>query len=134
MTTGLALETARLDEYLARVFGEPVKVLALRSLGGDAAEDPKGFGYGVPFEVECLVGGAPRSFVVSRTRVTQGFGHDYPADRAWQGLCGHARYNSFPRHVRSVDVGCVRESGSVVSVADATEFFQLVEKAEGTLY
>jgi hypothetical protein len=33
MTTGLALGAARLDEYLARVFGEPVTVLALRSLG-----------------------------------------------------------------------------------------------------
>jgi Ser/Thr protein kinase RdoA (MazF antagonist) len=131
------IHRSALTSYLAAILGGPVEVLALRPLKGtdaDAEEDPKGFGYGVPFEVECLVAGAPRRFVVSRTRVTQGFGHDYPADRAWQALYGHAAYNSFPRHVRSVDVGCVRESGAVVSVADATEFFQLVEKAEGTLY
>jgi len=124
---------AALSAYLASVFAGPVEVLGLRPLGGPDAEgrDPKGFGYGVPFEIECLVGGTLRTFVVSRTRVARGFGHDYPADRAWQSLYGHAAYNSFPRHVRSVDVGCVRGSGALISVADATEFFQLVEKAEG---
>jgi Ser/Thr protein kinase RdoA (MazF antagonist) len=126
-----------LTSYLAGVLRGPVEVLTLRPLKdtpAEAEDDPKRFGYGVPFEVECLVAGSPRSYVVSRTRVAQGFGHDYPADRAWQSLYGHAAYNSFPRHVRSVDVGCVRESGALVSVADATEFFQLVEKAEGKLY
>ena len=131
------IERAALARYLDDVLGGPVEVLALRPLkdaSDRAAADPKGFGYGVPFEVECLVGGHPRAFVVSRTRVAKGFGHDYPADRAWQALYAHTAYNGFPRHVRSVDVGCVRESGALVSVADASEFFQLVEKAEGALY
>jgi Ser/Thr protein kinase RdoA (MazF antagonist) len=125
-----------LSRYLASVLGTAVDVLALRSLTDEqhSADDPKGFGYGVPFEVECLADGVVRSFVVARTRPAQGFGHDYPADRAWQALYGHGAYNSFPRHVRSVDVGVVRESGELVSVGDATEFFQLVEKADGTLY
>src|SRR4030095_9592570 len=100
--------------------------------GTGDADDPKGFGYGVPFEVECAVGGARRLLVVSRTRPAQGFGHDYPADRAWQAIYGHAAYNSFPRHARSLDVGLVRDSGELVSVAGATEFFQLVEKVEGS--
>ena len=130
----LALDTARLDQYLAGVFNQPVTVLALRSLGGAVIDDPKGFGYGVPFEVDCEVGGRRRALVVSRTRPAQGFGHDYPADRAWQALYGHAAYNGFPRHVRSVDVGFVRAGGAMVSVADAVDFFQLVEKAAGHLY
>ena len=127
---------AALASYLASVFTEPVEVLGLRPLGGPDAsgKDPKGFGYGVPFEVECVVGGTVRSLVVARTRVTQGFGHDYPADRAWQALYGHVAYNSFPGHVRSLDVGFARPSGALVSAGDATEFFQLVEKAEGKLY
>jgi hypothetical protein len=53
----LALDTARLDEYLARLFGEPVEMVALRSLGGEVIDDPKGFGYGKPFEIECRVAG-----------------------------------------------------------------------------
>jgi hypothetical protein len=130
------IEREALATYLAGVFRSPVEVLALRRLKGGPGEreDPKGFGYGVPFEIECVIDGEPRCFVVSRTRPVQGFGHDYPADRAWQAIFGHTAYNSFPRHVRSVDVGLVRSSGALVSAADAAEFFQLVEKAEGQLY
>ena len=125
-----------LARYLAGVFSSPVEILALRPLGDKAggADDPKGFGYGVPFEVECVVQGRPRALVVSRTRPAQGFGHDYPADRAWQALYAHTAYNGFPRHARSLDVGIVRPSGELASVADASEFFQLVEKVDGTLY
>jgi hypothetical protein len=124
-----------LADYLAQILGARVEILALRPLtGGGALEDPKGFGYGVPFEVECAVGGAPRALVLSRTRPAQGFGHDYPADRAWQALYGHHAYNSFPRHVRSLDVGVIHQSGVLSSVADAMEHFQLVEKATGSLY
>lgn len=127
---------AGLADYLAGVFEGPVEILNLRPLGRPDTErkDPKGFGYGVPFEIECVVKGSVRNLVMSRTRVTQGFGHDYPADRAWQALYGHTAYNSFPSHVRSLDVGFARTSGALVSAADATEFFQLVEKAEGRLY
>jgi hypothetical protein len=122
--------------YLANLFSGNVEVLAVHPLkGGEpAADDPKDFGYGVPLEVQCLVDGRRRTFVISRTRPAQGFGHDYPADRAWQALYGHHAYNSFPRHVRSVDVGFVGAGGDLVSAADAVEFFQLVEKAEGALY
>ena len=130
-----AVNMTAMGEYLSVTLGATVEIVAFRRLGeADTATDPKHFGYGVPFEVECRVDGITRKFVVSRTRPAQGFGHDYPADRAWQALYGHAAYNSFPRHVRSVDVGFVRRSGELVSAADATDFFQLVEKAEGTLY
>jgi hypothetical protein len=115
----VALDAERLDEYLARLFGAPVEVVARRPLGGKAVDDPKALGYGTPFEVECRVEGRTRKVVVSRTRPAQGFGHDYPADRAWQALYGHDAYNNFPRHVRSLDVGFVRASGEMVSAADA---------------
>ncbi len=123
-----------LGHYLERALGSPVSLLAVRPLTGDGGDDPKAFGYGVPFEVECVVAGQRRAFVVSRTRPAQGFGHDYPADRAWQALYAHEAYNSFPGHVRSVDVGVVRATGELDSVGDVVEFFQLVDKAEGRLY
>ena len=126
-----------LARYLSRILHAEVEVLGVRALGTKddrAQSDPKGFGYGVPFEVQCRIGDAPRSFVVARTRPARGFGHDYPADRAWQALYAHSAYNSFPRHARSFDVGIVRDSGELVSVADVTEFFQLVEKVDGALY
>jgi Phosphotransferase enzyme family len=127
---------AALADYLSGVLAEPVEIVGVRRLGApaDGAKDPKGFGYGVPLEVECRVNGSARSLVLARTRVAQGFGHDYPADRAWQALFGHVAYNSFPAHVRSLDVGFARKSGALVSAGDAVEFFQLVEKAAGRLY
>lgn len=123
------------QRYLRATFGPGVDVVAMRRLGDDGEGlDPKAFGYGVPVEIECVIDGRKRRFVLSRTRPARGFGHDYPADRAWQALYGHEAYNSFPRHVRSADVGFVRGSSELVSAADATDFFQLVEKADGALY
>jgi Ser/Thr protein kinase RdoA (MazF antagonist) len=131
-----AMSREAVTRYLENVFGARVEVLSLRPLesSDDGLDDPKGFGYGIPFEIECTVGGAARSLVMSRTRPARGFGHDYPADRAWQAIYGHDAYNTFPRHARSLDVGVLRESGELASVADAAEFFQLVEKVDGTLY
>ena len=130
------MDQEALREYLAGVLGERVEIVAVRPLGGRDTDgkDPKGLGYGVPLEVECRVGGDVRRLVVARTRVAQGFGHEYPADRAWQAIYGHEAYNGFPAHVRSLDVGFARRSGALVSAGDAVEFFQLVEKADGRLY
>jgi Ser/Thr protein kinase RdoA (MazF antagonist) len=134
--SGPGIGRAALEAYLARVLGERVDLEAVRPLGtpGVEAGDPKSFGYGVPLEVTCRVADGRRALVVSRTRPVQGFGHDYPADRAWQALFAHAAYNTFPRHARSLDVGVVGGDGELRSVGDATEFFQLVEKIPGTPY
>src|SRR3970040_846108 len=130
------IESRGLVAYLARVFRRPVELLGVRPLKDNLGEgsNPKAFGYGVPLEVECLIGGEPRQFVLSRTRPEEGFGHEYPADRAWAALWGHAAFNALPRHVRSLDVGFVRAGGELVSAGDSAEFFQLVEEAEGTPY
>jgi len=135
-TAAPGIETGALARYLAGLVGGDVRIVAVRRLGepGGEARDPKVFGYGVPLEVECAVNGVPQSLVVSRTRPAHGFGHDYPADRAWQALYAHTAYNGFPRHARSLDVGFVREGGELVSAGDATEFFQVVEKVEGAPY
>ena len=65
------IEREALARYLAGVFHARVEILALQPLkaAADGDADPKGFGYGVPFEVERVVGGAPRSLVVSRTKL-----------------------------------------------------------------
>ncbi len=129
-------ERRELESYLARVLGASVEVLAIHPLKGPLGEegDPKGFGYGAPLEVECLVNDDPKSFVLARTRPECGFGHDYPADLTWQAVWAHSAYNTLPRHVRSLDVGFMRTNGELVPAGDATEFFQLVEKAEGNPY
>src|SRR5262245_26668497 len=130
-----ALQPAGLARYLAGVLGAHVEVLALRPLGSldGEGDDPKALGYGTPLEVECTVDGSPRHLVLSRTRPTQGFGHDYPADRAWHALYGHPAYNSFPRHARRLDVGFARAGAELASAADASASVQVVEKVPARL-
>ena len=129
-----AMLASAVAPYLQQVLGAPVTEVSVRPLGGDDGADVKGFGYGGPLEVRCRVGATTHALVIARTRPVAGFGHDYPADRAWQALFSHPAYNSFPRHARSLDVGCTVASGQMVSLGDAVEFFQLVEKVEGRLY
>lgn len=123
-----------LQRYLGGLFQRPVAVLDVRPLGDEGGGDVKEYGYGVPLAVRCRIGDETRELVVARTRPTAGFGHDYPADRAWQALFSHDAYNGFPRHAASVDVGCVLRSGELVSLRNGVEYFQLVEKIEGRLY
>ncbi len=124
-----------LQRYIEAILDRRVRLLDVAPLATSGpGGDLKAFGYGAPLRVDCHVDGAPRSFVLAQLRPEQGFGHDYPADRAWNALWGHGAYNGFPRHVRSYDVGFCRGSGELVSAGDAVEFFQLVELAEGEPY
>ena len=128
------MDIAALASYLTGLLQRRVEILDITGLGEANAGDVKAFGYGVPFAVRCRVGDETRELVIARTKPVQGFGHDYPADRAWQALYAHLAYNDFPRHVKSVDVGFRRASGELVSAGDATEFFQVVEMAAGAPY
>ena len=125
---------AALAAYLASVFAGPVEVLGLRPLGGPDAEgrDPKGFGYGVPFEVECVVSGTVRSLVVARTRAVAGLRPRLPGGPGVAGPLRPPRLQQLSRLTSAASTwASCSESGALVSAGDATEFFQLVEKAEG---
>jgi hypothetical protein len=53
---------------------------------------------------------------------------------AWQALYGHHAYNSFPRHVRSMDVGFVHAGGDIVSAAWFTARLDEALKTAGPRY
>src|SRR4051794_19983850 len=101
---------AAVADYLQQVLGAPVTEVSVRPLAGSDGDDVKSFGYGGPLSVRCRIAGKDGELVIARTRPVSGFGHDYPADRAWQALFSHGAYNTFPRHARSIDVGCLRGS------------------------
>lgn len=80
-----SISMATMADYLGTTLRAMVDVVALRPLGtSDTPTDPKQFGYGVPFEVECLVDGVTRRFVVSAWQ-----NHFDPEDLSW--LCGDDR-------------------------------------------
>ena len=117
-------------------FEGPVGVLGLRPLGGpDARAGSEGL----------RLRGALRGRVRRRTAPSGAWWWPEPgrprASATTTRRTGRGRLSTatgpttaFPAHVRSLDVGFARASGALVSAGDATEFFQLVEKAEGELY
>jgi len=126
-----------LREYLSSLYGCEVEILGVWRLGGERAkgvEDLKGFGYGIPYVIEFRVEGEVKRVVLETMR-PNGFGHDFPADRAQVLLWQHSAFNKLKGHVRSVDVGAFTVDGKKLkSLGDAGEFFILTEFVEGIPY
>jgi hypothetical protein len=126
-----------LHRYLASLYGEGVVVRGAWRLGGQKPRghiDLKGFGYGFPYVIEFALGGEVKRAVLETVR-PEGFGHDYPSDRAQILLWQHSAFGKLPRHVRSLDVGAfVPRSKSLTSLGDCGEFFILTEFVDGRLY
>jgi hypothetical protein len=140
------LRRQALARYLESVLGGSVEVLGLRPLGvpepsAAAREsdvlrtgDLKAYGYGRPIQIDLLLNGSPRSFVLSTMRGGSGFGHDHFADRAGELIWAHDAYGKLARHVKSLDAGFITREGKLRSAGDAEEYFILMEKVEGTAY
>lgn len=134
----LKLSVKRLEEYLCSVYKKPAKVSRFFPLGVEeevkAGRDLKGFGYGVPYVIEFIVGGEAKRIVLETMR-SEGFGHDHFSDRSKILLWQHSTFNKLPRHVRSVDVGAFTADGEgLKSLGDCGEFFIVTEFVDGRLY
>lgn len=128
------LKKRQLEQYLRQRFGPGTELLSYGRIGQESSEsDLKGFGYGKPIRVAYRSGGQVRSVVLS-TMSPGPFGHEHPADRAQAMLMDYDTYGKLPRHVRSVDVGAFAGDGSLFSVAQAREFFVLIEWVKGDSY
>ncbi len=123
---------AAVEAYLQRVHGRPVRAVRITPLGGGRQGD-KGYGYGIPLRVDYELDGAPRRAVIESVRPGP-FGHEHMADRAQLLLWAHHAFGALPRHVASLDVGAVRESGELVPLGNAEELFMLAEFVEGHEY
>jgi hypothetical protein len=123
---------AAIQAYLGAVFGRPVGAVRVTPLGGGRQGD-KGYGYGIPLRIDYEIDGEARRGVVESVRPGP-FGHEHMADRAQQLLWAHDAFARLPRHVRSLDVGAVRESGELVPLGNAEELFMLAEFIDGREY
>ena len=98
--------------------------------------DIKKLGSGVQgsgFLIEMQTPEGEKSYVV-KTLLAEGFGHDYPSDRAAVFLLDFDEYRNLPRHVKAVDVLAEMEDGSVKAVGGGIEYYLLMEKVEGRDY
>ena len=125
------MKPRKLESYLTGLFGRKVTFISLRKLG-------EGF-HNAGFLLSFKVGKRRRNLVMRIVRGDTGWGHDYLGDRAAVLLLQHRLFNTAPRGTccRSIDVAALSQSGDIVSVGDALEFFDLVEEVtdrQGTPY
>lgn len=88
---------------------------------------------GSGFLVRLRTSEGEQTYVV-KTLISEGFGHDYPSDRAGVFLLDLEEYNNLPGHVKALDVLAEMEDASVKSVGGGIEYYLLMEKAEGRDY
>ncbi len=93
----------------------------------------KQYGYGRPLRVD-FRSAEGRHTVVLRTARPDIFGHDRLSDRAQVMILSHQTFNEIPRHIRSLDVGAISRDGSLISLAEAEEFYLITDYVPGTLY
>ena len=74
-----------------------------------------------------------RSYVV-KSLLSEGFGHDYPSDRAAVFLQDLDEYGNLPNHVKAVDVLAEMEDGTVKSIGGGKEYYLMMEKVKGRDY
>ncbi len=124
----LRVNDSEMKKYLSRLYNVSVRLLDFRKLG-------EGF-HNAGFLLKFLAGVEEKRLVMRVVRGDTGWGHDYLGDRASVLLLQHHLFNAAPKGTccRSIDVACVTKDGSVVSVGDSVEFFNLVEEAEGRPY
>jgi len=120
-----------MEEYLTKLFNSQTRLIGLRKLG-------EGF-HNAGFLVIVEVGGTERRIVMRIVRGDTGWGHDYLGDRCAVLLLQHRLFNTCPEGTccRSFDVAGIRRDGSIASIGDTVEFFNLVEEiteAEGKPY
>ena len=127
------LKKESLQEYLCQLYQSPVEVIEVTQIGSKESTDMKSYGYGKPLLVRFLIHDKPGT-VVLETMAENSFGHDHFSDRAQNLLWANSVFNKMPKHVRSIDVGAITSTGSLLSAGSAEEFFLLTEFVEGETY
>ena len=88
---------------------------------------------GAGFLIEITTSEGLRSYVI-KSLIPEGFGHDYPSDRAAVFLLDLDEYKNLPRHVKALDVLAELPDGSVKSIGGGREYYLLMERGEGRHY
>lgn len=89
--------------------------------------------HGAGFLIEIIKKKGTESYVV-KTLMPEGFGHEYPSDRAGIFLLDLDEFNNLSKHVKAVDVLSELKDGSIKSIGGGKEYYLLMEKGEGRHY
>ncbi len=116
------------------------RLVSVRPFGIDDAVERdsvtlKGTGYGIPLRLDIVLRDGSEETLVFHTAKPDAFGHDRRADRAADMLLAFDRFGQIPHHVPALDVGAMsRDGASLVSLADAGDFYLVTGYAPGHVY
>jgi len=122
----IEIDKNNLKNYLSSVFGSEIKIKNIQKLG-------EGF-HGMGFSIDTIDKTGKEKRYILKTLRGEGFGQDYPADRASVLIRALMDYNILPRHVKAVDVGSVQEDEKLLSIQKPKDFFIILEEAKGKDY
>ncbi len=126
MVRMMEIDKEALKGYLSRVFSSDVIVTSIEKLGA-------GF-HGEGFLIKTKDKENQEKRYILKTLIGQGFGHDYPSDRANVMIRSLLDYKLLPGHIKAIDVGSIQDDGSFLSVGKPKDFFIILEEAKGTEY
>ncbi len=115
-----------LKKYLSDVFGSEIKIKDIQKLG-------EGF-HGLGFSIDTIDKNNNEKRYILKTLRGEGFGQDYPADRASVLIRALMDYNSLPRHVKAINVGSIQNDGKALSIGNPNDFFIILEEGKGEDY
>lgn len=124
-----------LRDHLARLYPRH-RVASIAALGKDVTTDAteKAAGYGTSLRISLVAEHEPPRELVFRVASSNEFGHDRPSDRAAAALLAYRDFAAVPDHVLPLDVGAIRDDGTLVSLRDCGEHYLIASYAPGTLY
>ncbi len=114
-----------IQKYIEKKENKQIKITAYQKLGSGW----HGTGYKIAYNID-----GEEKIVILRTLKPAGFSHDYKSDRAKVFILQHTLSKNIPNHIKSLDVGGYNKDGSLVSLGNCEEFFQIVEIAKGREY
>jgi hypothetical protein len=120
------IDENRLKDYLSKIFSSDILIKKIEKLG-------EGF-HGVGFSIDTVNKNGEEKRYFLKNLHEQGFGHEYPADRANVIIRALMDYNLLPSHVKVLDAGSVQKNGSLLSFGQPEEFFMIMEEGKGKEY
>ena len=115
---------------------DAIKAYIRKKFSGIISVDVRKLGSGVQgsgFLIKITTNEGIKEYVV-KALIPEGFGHDYPSDRASVFLLDLDEFRNLPKHISAIDVLAEMEDGSIKSIGGGKEYYLLMEKAEGRDY
>lgn len=126
-----------LESYLGDLYETTdLEIIQIQELSPDTLQKGdriKEFGYGKPILINLRIADMNDQIVLHTVRKDK-YGHERRADRASNILLDYDTFNDLPQHITCLDIGAFTNTGSLMSIADANEFFLITQYIPGNLY